>query len=126
MTDFTSWKPPLWTAGLNFDTINGGIMSGMIGTFRPRPKPPARSLDRLDPSVMRFVKLPRRTKKAWRKRTHGIRLSTRERARVSRIDRELNAPTLTRRLVASWFRVPAKLISPHRSAVGTRLKEERT
>jgi hypothetical protein len=33
---------------------------------------------------------------------------------------------LTRRLVASWFRVPAKLIAPHVSAVGTRLKEERT
>jgi hypothetical protein len=79
----------------------------------------------LDASVVRHIKLPRRTKKAWLKRTAGDRLSRRERTRVSRIERDLNGTTLTRRLVASWFRVPMKLLRTT-AATAQRLKEERT
>lgn len=52
MADFISWKPPLWTAGLNFDTINGGIVSAWIGTFRPKQERPETSdVDRDDPTA---------------------------------------------------------------------------
>jgi hypothetical protein len=79
----------------------------------------------LDASVVRHMKLPRRTKKAWLKRTAGDRLSRRERVRVSRIERDLSGVVLTRRLVASFFRVPTKLL---KTTAGTakRLTEERT
>jgi hypothetical protein len=79
----------------------------------------------LDASVVQHMKLPRRTKKAWRKRASGDRLSIRERARISSIERDLNGTTLTRRLVASWFRVPMKLLKTT-AATAERLKEERT
>lgn len=64
----------------------------------------------LEASVTRHMKMPRRTKKAWRKRACGHRLSRSETSRVSVIDRQLAAPLLSRRLVATLFRVPTKLL----------------
>jgi hypothetical protein len=64
----------------------------------------------LDAAMADHIKLPRRTKKAWRKRVFGQRITPRERGRVARLDRDLTSDRLTRRLVASWFRVPSKLL----------------